>query len=485
MIRSRFVVLAVTAIVLLTAGAAVGPGLSLGPVGAGAGASPRPVIFVHGFAGSGAQFESQAMRFASNGYPVDAIRVHDYDSSFTTETQADMMARLDDLIAELQADTGADQVDLLGHSLGTAMMQIYLNSDPERAADVAHYVNLDGATASAPPGGVDTLAIWGAGDPDREITGAINVHFPDQTHTQTVTSSETFAEVYEFFTGEAPATVDIVREPADDVTIAGRVLHFLTNDAPPSGSLEIYEVDGSTGHRVDATPEATYPIAGDGSWGPFAADGNAHYEFAIVRGDNAHHWYFQSFPRTDHVVRLLTTEPDMGLDALWDKADDHSNMSIVRYKEWWGDQPGANDSLQIDGTETINAATAPQSKRAIALFAYDLGSDGASNVSAPIPAFFGLPFLTAVDLDMPATTPPDGTISIVETPRLGAGSETINVPNWASSTDPISVQFNDFHVTQAPAGGGGGTTTTTTSPTTPPSTPPPAQPVPASPSFTG
>lgn len=30
----------------------------------------NPVIFVHGGAGSGAQFESQKMRFTSNGYPV-------------------------------------------------------------------------------------------------------------------------------------------------------------------------------------------------------------------------------------------------------------------------------------------------------------------------------------------------------------------------------------------------------------------------------
>jgi triacylglycerol esterase/lipase EstA (alpha/beta hydrolase family) len=29
----------------------------------------NPVIFVHGFVGSGAQFESQKMRFTSNGYP--------------------------------------------------------------------------------------------------------------------------------------------------------------------------------------------------------------------------------------------------------------------------------------------------------------------------------------------------------------------------------------------------------------------------------
>src|SRR5262245_27249105 len=37
----------------------------------------RPIVFVHGATGSGAQYESQAMRFASNGYPADYIRVHE------------------------------------------------------------------------------------------------------------------------------------------------------------------------------------------------------------------------------------------------------------------------------------------------------------------------------------------------------------------------------------------------------------------------
>jgi triacylglycerol esterase/lipase EstA (alpha/beta hydrolase family) len=31
----------------------------------------RPMIFVHGGAGSAQQFESQALRFASNGYPPE------------------------------------------------------------------------------------------------------------------------------------------------------------------------------------------------------------------------------------------------------------------------------------------------------------------------------------------------------------------------------------------------------------------------------
>ncbi|MEP6298116.1 MAG: hypothetical protein ABJ382_12385, partial [Ilumatobacter sp.] len=33
----------------------------------------RPIVFVHGFAGSAQQYESQAMRFVANGYPAEQI----------------------------------------------------------------------------------------------------------------------------------------------------------------------------------------------------------------------------------------------------------------------------------------------------------------------------------------------------------------------------------------------------------------------------
>ena len=59
----------------------------------------RPVVFVHGFSGSGAQFESQALRFTSNGYPSQFIAVLDYDSLFGIETRDDVFARLDGRIA--------------------------------------------------------------------------------------------------------------------------------------------------------------------------------------------------------------------------------------------------------------------------------------------------------------------------------------------------------------------------------------------------
>src|SRR5919204_1776946 len=98
----------------------------------------HPMVFVHGGTGSGGQFESQKLRFTENGYPDDYVRAFEYDSTFSVESQADVQARLDAFIDQVRQETGRSQVDLLGHSLGTAVSQTYLSS-PAHAAKVAHY----------------------------------------------------------------------------------------------------------------------------------------------------------------------------------------------------------------------------------------------------------------------------------------------------------------------------------------------------------
>src|SRR4051812_7023917 len=80
----------------------------------------RPIVFVHGFSGGAQQYETQARRFASNGYPASFIEAHEYDSTFVVNTTARIFASLDERIAALLTQTGADQVDLTAHSLGTA-----------------------------------------------------------------------------------------------------------------------------------------------------------------------------------------------------------------------------------------------------------------------------------------------------------------------------------------------------------------------------
>ena len=277
--------------------------------------SLRPIIFVHGGSGSGAQFESQAQRFTSNGYPHNIIAVLEYDSSHFTALVPQIYANLDQLIASLLQETGADQVDILGHSLGTTLMFGYLTSTPERAAKVAHYVNIDGQRTL--PDGVNTLALWaGRGVPGRTMVGATNVTIPDVTHVQCATSAESFVEMYKFFTGEPPATKDIVPEPPGKVRLVGRAVLFPQNSGAEGRTLQIWRVDADTGARMDKKPKAVFAIGPDGNWGPFKAKGGQHYEFALVlQGAFTHHLYYEPFFRSDYLIRLNTEEPGTGLGA--------------------------------------------------------------------------------------------------------------------------------------------------------------------------
>jgi pimeloyl-ACP methyl ester carboxylesterase len=407
----------------------------------------RPIVFVHGFFGSGAQYETPARRFASNGYPARYVEAHEYDSTFATTTVPEVHAALDARIDRLLAETGADQVDLVGHSLGTAMSQSYLNSSPERAARVAHYVNLDGATATALPGGVPTLAIWGEGNPARTVVGAQNVSFPDQSHTQTVTSAESFAAQFRFLTGREPWTTKILPQLPGRVELAGRAVLFPSNAGAAGATVAVFEVNPRTGQRLRSRPVASFLLGADGAWGPVRAKGTASYEFAITRPDSTttHHLYYQPFRRTDRLVRLLTSEPDTGLDLLTEKSERHANLIVTRNKEFWGDQGAAGDTLTVDGTSVLSASSAPRTKRAIALFAYDAGVDGVSHPDVQLPAFTALPFISGVDLFVPASPTGEDVVRIASKQRGGGGRESVvNVPNWPSSTHRVSVQLDDY-----------------------------------------
>jgi len=434
----KLLAVAVGTILLSTMGASAAQG------GSAAHRDLRPVVFVHGFSGGAQQYETQARRFASNGYPDSFIEAHEYDSTFVINTTAQIYASLDERIARLLTQTGADQVDLTAHSLGTALIQGYLNSSVDRAARVAHYVNYDGASAVAQPGGVPTLAIWGEGATTRTIVGATNVYLSDQSHTQTVTSPESFRLVYRFLTGQDPRTTRIV--PELRVNLAGRAVLFPLNVGVPDGRVEVYLVNPVTGHRLTARPAAAFPLGGDGSWGPFRAIPLLRYEFAIVRdGAPTHHFYYQAFNRSDRLIRLLTSNPGEGLGSRTERSDTTTNLVINRGKEWWGDQGDGSDALTIDGQPVLNAATAPRTKRVIATFAYDVHLDAVTDVSAPIPFFFSQPFITGVDTYLPASPNGRGTISVVARPRGGNGHvDVINVPDWPSTTHSVTLQFNDF-----------------------------------------
>ncbi len=413
----------------------------------------NPIIFVHGSSGSASQFESQAMRFTSNGYPKEYLYAHEYDSTFTINTWDDVHTRLDALIDQVLAATGAEQVDIMAHSLGTVVMMGNVTPPragylltPERAARVAHYVSIDGQVAASLPGGVPTLALWaGRGTAGRAIVGAENVILENQTHVQAATSAEAFAHMYQFLTGSAPKTTSVVPDLRGHLAVSGRAVIFPQNIGVEGALLQMYEISGATGMRINKKPAAQAAITADGHWGPFKIQGGRNYEFVLVREGQDHHFYKEPFIREDQFVRLNASPLGGGVGANMDFADGQSNLVVSRDKESWGDQGVQNTILAINGVNIVNAATCPIAKRTTSFFVYDLGSDGASSVEPPIAYFHSLAFITGVDLFIPAADPPDNRIRLTLMDRGGNGlMQVINVPNWSSTSHRISVQFNDF-----------------------------------------
>ena len=414
-----------------------------------------PTVFVHGGAGSAAQYETQARRFDSNGYPASLVRAFEYDSSFVTNTFAQVVARLDVFVDSLRAELGAEQVYLVGHSLGTFVSNTYL-ADPARAAKIAKYVGIDGS--SNPTCGVasptlDCMGIWQGTNTTGNV-GGNNVRLSPQTHVQVATSAESFAAQYEFFTGTAPETTLVLPEPPGQVEISGRAVEFPQNVGAAGATLELWEVDAKTGSRKDAEPEATLTVAADGSWGPLQVNGQQHYELNVLRtGFLTHHFYFQPWLRSSSLVRMNLAPPNSQIVANTNLSDNHTAATVVRQKEWWATHPtGQNDVLEISTSSAsrgdqaaVNALTKVTSNGVIGIHVHDAAASPGDSTLDLLPFFPTQPFQTGVDVFMPAAAPTDGTVSFANAPRGDASRlQAINVPNWRSSTDRVTVTFNDF-----------------------------------------
>jgi hypothetical protein len=417
----------------------------------------RPMIFVHGYTGSAQQFEWQAMRFSSNGYPKEYLNAFEYDSPNYAANAPAVLAALDARIDAILQQTGADKVELLGHSLGTYVSQSYL-SDPTHAAKVAHYVNLDGRAATSLPGGVPTLALWAEfrfvpGSPIPTIVGAENYVIPKAPHNETCTSPVSFAYMYKFFTGHDPESTAVLPDRDGHIKLAGRAVLFPQNAGVAGATVEIYEVNGKTGARKHRHPEASYPIDETGNFGPFRARAGDYYEINIARPGGNHHFYIEPRVRSDYFIRLNTSPVGQGLGSLMTRNPDQTNLIITKNREWLGDQnDGFNDVLAINGINVVNAANAPANHMLVAYFICDWESDHMTNLTPPIPVpALNTTFLSAVDVYLRGATPPDATISIMEIPRGDCGTmHRINVPNWAiinegnTFSESVSVQLNDY-----------------------------------------
>jgi pimeloyl-ACP methyl ester carboxylesterase len=442
-----------------------------------------PVVFVHGFSGSAQQYETQALRWASNGYPKPVTGIDRLFVGFS-------LTHLDAFIDELLAETGDTKVYAIGHSAGTGVMTSYLNSSPARAARVAKYIGIDGVSNTTCPGGVDAngdpnvpcMGVWARGPTTRMVGPDHNVYLSEQGHTQSVTSPESFAAQYEFLTGAAPATTLILPEHPRDVEISGRALNFPNNTGIDGATLELFDVNPLTGERMSSSPEVVVTVDATGNFGPWSVNGNKRYEIQVTRqapdGPRYQHFYFEPWIRSDSLVRLNISPIGSTLsEAIRANSGPHSGVSVSRQKEWWGSNDVDATNVDVLDVKTIvplhptgffgrliclllgdfypNACrvenlgniatpgTAPYAASTIAMIAFDVGADGVSDTSTLVNLG---PFLSGIDAYMPAPdAAPNGVVVFHLDARREPRNQVINTPNWPMDGNHfMSVIFREW-----------------------------------------
>lgn len=412
----------------------------------------RPIVMAHGFLAAGDTWASFARLFQANGYCQTHLVAFDWNTLAFDRSAA--VAELDAAIDATLAATGADQVDLIGHSAGGGIGYTYL-SDPTRAAKVAAYAHI--ASNPAPLDGVEpgpagpgeapvqTLNLSSSADLVVEgatIPGAINIVLTEEDHYQAATSAKAFADVYAFFNaGERPTTLDTKDAPPGgnrDRTISGKALTLGENAAVAGFSVSLFEVDPATGMRLDDTPLATATVGTDGRWGPFTVKTSAHYELLLEDPAGVSkkvHYYREPFVSDSHLVYLRALPGPESLAGvligLIPFGDTHP--VLIAFSSSQGVIHG-RDTLTL-GDETLSTPELASAERtSIAFFIFDDGEDQQSGGEVESFSNAIQVFLTAIDRYFAPDLRPL---------RLTLNGRTLVVPSRPSGTDGAVVATFD------------------------------------------
>jgi hypothetical protein len=265
---------------------------------------------------------------------------------------------------------------------------------------------------------------------------------PDMTHVQSSTSAQTFIQIYKFLRGEMPQN-DIAPQKGA-IQLAGKALEFPENTGLAGSTVEVWPLNFQ-GERTTQRPLASFAITdgseAGGAWGPVSAKPDQRYEFALVK-PNAQtlHVYLEPFARSDYDIRLLGSTP---IGELTGRFPGSSEAVMTRYKEYWGNEPGQNDELLVNGLNVCTPALCPWQKLVNAYFAFNWEGKEESTLNIE-PTLGGLPFIQATQVFIPGHEPPNATVSYQLNSRGGGGVRTLNVPNWEEQTNQVEIYWNDY-----------------------------------------
>lgn len=393
--------------------------------------SLRPIVFIHGTFGSATEISNTAQLFGSNGYCQERFVAVEYNSLGGSPA-----TQLAELIDQVLADTGFDQVDLAGHSQGTGHACAYL-SDPDNAAKVAHYLNISGGCNG---NGVPTLSLSSENDlrggPVHSSGAEVEqVTLEMEDHVALSGSKESFIAMWKYLMGSDPEYTTI-QCGEDPITIDGKSVTFGDNVPRPGSMLEVFEIDALDSPRERGTPAMTIVTDEQGHFNA-QLKRNVRYEFRAVEADGtlAGYLYYGPFKRSNYLMRFLG-EADSALIRMSSsdnivRGPDHAAM-VVRYvagalrKDW-------DNSLQIDGVEILTEENAGKSANVVGMFMYDDNENGETDLGA---VFGPMSFLVGTDVFMDATTP--RWMQLQWTNEEGA-TTVLEIPNWPSEDARISV----------------------------------------------
>ena len=400
--------------------------------------APRPIVFVHGFLAGGDSFVNTAMRFSSNGYCPEYLRFFDWNTIIRNmEVSSEKLA---DFVKQVRDETGAKQVDLVGHSAGGGLSHAYLQ---DHADQVAHYVH---AASFCDLEFSDDVSLMVLSSDEDVVTGPCSIEGADNQdldgadHLQVVTVPEAFAAMYRFFNeGQAPATTRVIAQ--ETVMLSGKVFSFGAN-VPMDGSVvNVYPLDAATGERQTSTPAGSFIAGEDGAWGPFQADPSIYYELEVTDDDmRPFHYYRQPSPRSHSLVYLrVLPESDLLLSRmLKDLRYDDASSTLVFFSANQALYHG-RDTATLDGLDlaTIDMAPAPPFEDStIVIFIFDAGGDGQSD-GGPVPGQLSdFPFLSQYDAFLDA--------SARRTMTLTMNGATLNVPTWKGDSEGTIIVVFDY-----------------------------------------
>lgn len=380
----------------------------------GCDASKRPIVFVHGFLGSGDNWATQMQRFSSNGYCNQRMFVFDWNSINRSKATDSL---LNVFIDEVLRKTKSTQVDLIGHSAGGGICYTYLN-DSIHALKVAHYIHIGSGkmkTAAGKHAEVKTMNIYSKADmvvkTGGDIPGATNVILTNADHMQVATSEETFAHLYQFFNNnQTPKTTKIIspENPNSYVTSGGKGVTLGENNPLSLDSFNVYIFNPATGKRnlIERNISTNGAYTG---WTKFSKEGN--FGFAIttksyfeieVRPKNGRtiYYFFEPLKRTDKAV-YMRAFPSSGMIAgLLNQIPKDEEQTVLVIFSSNNAIIAGRDTLAVDSIPLSTPFLAPASKTMIAIFLFDDG-DGKTSVQ-PLKNFAGFPFLGSADVFIPA-----------------------------------------------------------------------------------